>query len=108
MSQPYNQLDKIVVNATILCFIFWVLAKIPIEWDFIPFGIVYEAGGWILTAFITIGCSLYFLVKWIRSKFTLSKMYVYCFMLSILTLVIMRFVYSITFEGITLMPNYSN
>lgn len=41
----YNRLtdwDKIVANATILCFIFWVLVKIPIMWDFVLFGVVYE------------------------------------------------------------------
>ena len=40
--KAYNRLndwDKIVAIATILCFIFWVLAKIPAMYDFIPFDI---------------------------------------------------------------------
>lgn len=109
--KTYNRLndwDKIVAVATILCFIFWVLAKIPIVWDFIPFGIVYEAGGWILSALITLISTVYFFVKWIINRFTLNKIYLYGFLLSILTLLIMRLVFSITLDGITPMPNYNN
>ncbi|SFN21670.1 hypothetical protein SAMN05421741_102154 [Paenimyroides ummariense] len=106
--KAYNRLndwDKIVAIATILCFIFWVLAKIPIVWDFIPFGILYEAGGWILSALITIVCSLYFLVKWILNRFSLRMIYLYGFLLGVFTLLIMRLVYSIDLNGIIWMTN---
>lgn len=105
----YNQLsdwDKIAANAAILCFIFWVLAKIPAMHDFIPFGIVYESVGWSISPIITILCTLYFFVKWVMKRFTLKKIYLYGFVLGFLTLVIMRFVFSITLDGITRMPNY--
>jgi len=99
----YNRLndwDRIVATATILCFIFWVLAKIPTMYDFIPFDIVYEAG-WILSIVITVICTIYFFIKWIN-VLTLKKIYLYGFLLGVATLLIMRLVYSITLDGIIL------
>lgn len=61
----YNRLtdwDKIVAIATILCFIFWVLAKIPIMWDFVLFGVVYEMGVFPMIL-LAVLCTLYFLVR---------------------------------------------
>ena len=84
-NQP-NSWDKIVAIAAILCFIFWVLEKIPIVSNFILFGIVYEAGGWVRSAVITIWCSLYFLVKWVMNRFAPNKIYLYGFLLSIHTI----------------------
>lgn len=107
----YNRLndwDKIVAIATILCFIFWVLAKIPAMYDFIPFDIVYESVGWSISPIITVICSLYFLVKWILNRFSLRKIYLYGFLLGVLTLLIMRFIFSITLDGITWMPDCKN
>lgn len=60
----YNRLtdwDKIVAIATILCFIFWVLAKIPIMRDFVLFGVVYEMGVFPMIL-LAVLCTLYFLV----------------------------------------------
>lgn len=103
----YNRLndwDKIVATATILCFIFWVLAKIPILWDFVLFGVIYEMGV-LISVVVTLLCTLYFFIKWIN-VLTLKKIYLYGFLLGVLTLLIMRLVYSITLDGITPMPNY--
>jgi|GEM_PF-1975284 len=105
----YNRLndwDKIVAVATILCFIFWVLAKIPILWDFVLFGVIYELGV-LISVVVTVLCTLYFFIKWIN-VLTLKKIYLYGFLLGVLTLLIMRLVYSITLDGITWMPNYKN
>lgn len=94
--------DKIIGTTTILCFIFWILAKIPEMYDFIPFGIVYESVGWLISPIITVLCSLYFLIKWVMNKFTLNKIYLYGFLLGLITLYIMRFIFSITTNGIVL------
>lgn len=105
----YNRLndwDKIVAIATILCFIFWVLAKIPILWDFVLFGVIYKMGV-LISVVVTVLCTLYFFIKWIN-VLTLKKIYLYGFLLGVLTLLIMRLVYSITLDGITWMPNYKN
>lgn len=99
--------DKIVCVASVLCYVFWVLAKIPVMYDFIPFDIVYESVGWSISPIITILCLLYFFVKWIMNKFSLNKIYLYGFLLVVLTLLIMRFVFSITVKGITWMPDYN-
>ncbi len=99
--------DKIVCVASVLCYVFWVLAKIPVMYDFIPFDIVYESVGWSISPIITILCLLYFFVKWIMNKFSLNKIYLYGFLLGVLTLLIMRFVFSITVNGITWMPDYN-
>ena len=101
--KAYNRLtdlDKIVAIATIFCFIFWVLAKIPLLWDFVLFGVFYEMGA-LLSIVITTLCTFYFLIKWIN-VFTLKKIYLYGFLLGVLTLLIMRLVYSISLDGITL------
>lgn len=100
--KAYNRLsdwDKIVAIATILCFIFWVLAKIPILWDFVLFGVIYELGV-LISVVVTVLCTLYFFIKWIN-VLTLKKIYLYGFLLGVLTLLIMRLVYSITLDGIT-------
>lgn len=60
----YNRLtdwDKIVAIATILCFIFWVLAKIPIMRDFVLFGVVYEMEVFPMIL-LAVLCTFYFLV----------------------------------------------
>ena len=82
--------DKIVCVASVLCYVFWVLAKIPVMYDFIPFDIVYESVGWSISPIITILCLLYFFIKWIMNKFSLNKIYLYGFLLGVLTLLIMR------------------
>lgn len=98
--------DKIASLVTLLCFIFWILAKIPFLWDFALFGIFYEIGA-LLTIVCSVLATIYFLVKWIMNGFTLNKIYLYCFLVGILTLLIMRLVYSITLHGITWMPDYN-
>jgi len=80
------------------------LAKIPILWDFVLFGVIYEMGV-LISVVVTVLCTLYFFIKWIN-VLTLKKIYLYGFLLGVLTLLIMRLVYSITLDGITPMPNY--
>ncbi|MBS7320374.1 MAG: hypothetical protein KIG55_02115 [Myroides sp.] len=101
-----TQWDKITSALIILCFIFWVLAKIPKMHDFIPFGILYESGGWLISLLITILLSVYFLIRWIVHKFTFNKIYLYGFLLALATLCIFRFIFSISMEGIKLMPDH--
>ncbi len=101
-----NDWDKIVAIATILCFVFWVLAKIPIVWDFVLFGVIYEMGV-LISIVVTVLCTLYFFIKWI-TVLTLKMIYLYGFLLGVLTLLIMRLVYSITLDGITLIQDYKN
>lgn len=108
--KKYNyltDLDRIIFVVTILCFVFWILAKIPEMYDFIPFDIVYESVGWSISPLITILCTGYFLIKWVKNKFSVSKIYIYGFLLGVITLLIMRFIFSITLDGITLMPRYN-
>ena len=70
-----TQWDKIASALIILCFIFWILAKIPKIHDFIPFGILYESGGWLISLLITILLSVYSLIRWIVHKFTCMVFY---------------------------------
>lgn len=105
----YNRLtdwDKIVAIAAILCFIFWVLAKIPTMLDFVLFGAIYEMG-FLISIVVTVLCTLYFFIKWIN-VLMLKKIYLYGFLLGVLTLLIMRLVYSIDLNGITWMSDYTN
>ena len=83
-----------------------MLAKIPILWDFVLFGVIYEMGV-LISVVVTVLCTLYFFIKWIN-VLTLKKIYLYGFLLGVLTLLIMRLVYSITLDGIIWMPNYKN
>lgn len=87
-----NKTDKAFGILLILCSVFWVLAKIPVSFKFIPFSIVYYSG-WLIITILTIVCTMYFLYKCIRNKFNLSKIHFYGFLLGLLTLIIMRFIY---------------
>lgn len=86
-----NDIDKVFTVALVGCFIFWILAKIPVAFEFIPFGIIYQAG-WLIVAIFAVTCTLYFLYQWIKNKFSFSEIYFYGFLLGIITLLIMRFV----------------
>jgi len=87
-----NKTDKTFGILVVFCFIFWVLAKIPVAFEFIPFGILYQAT-WLVVALLALTCTLYFLYKWIKNRFTFSKIHFYGFLLGLITLIIMRFVY---------------
>ena len=105
----YNRLtdwDKIVAIAAILCFVFWFLSKTDFSGS-VLFGVVYEMGVFPMMA-LGIICTGYFLIKWIINKFTLNKIYLYGFLLGVLTLLIMRLVYSIDLNGVTWMSDYNN
>ncbi len=94
-----SNLDKVSVVAVVFCFLFWILAKMTWFWDFdILYGFFYEMGS-LPTILFTCICPFYFLVKWIMNKFTFKKIYFYGFLLSILTVLIMRFVYSISISS---------
>ncbi len=84
--------DKVFGVILIFCFVFWVSAKIPVFFEFIPFGIVYYAF-WPFVALFAITCTLYFMYKWIKNRFTFSKIHFYGFLLGLITLIIMRFIY---------------
>ena len=94
--------DKVFGILLMLSTLFWIFAKVPASYQFIPFDIIYNAGGWLLFAGSTVICTFYFLYKSIKNRFNLSKSAFYYFLLSVITLLIMRFVYSITINGITL------
>lgn len=94
--------DKTASIATVLCFIYWILVKIPTNF----FAFIYEAT-WLYGILIALVCPIYFLVKWIMNKFTFKKIYFYAFLLGVVTLLIMRFIFSITSNGITWMPDYN-
>ncbi len=98
--------DKIFILVLVLCLIFWIIAKIPIIWDFILFGVIYQLI-WALMMLLTGICTIYFIIKWFLNRFSLRKIYLYGFLLGVITLLIMRFVFSITFDGITWMPDYN-
>src|SRR5690606_41996918 len=68
--------------------------------------ILYESGGWLISLLITILLSVYFLIRWIVHKFTFNKIYLYGFLLALATLCIFRFIFSISMEGIKLMPDH--
>lgn len=90
--EKINRTDKTFGILVVFCFIFWVLAKIRVAFEFIPFDILYEAT-WLIVALLAITCTLYFLYKWIKSKFIFSKIHFYGFLLGLITLIIMRFIY---------------
>ncbi|MEG1267493.1 MAG: hypothetical protein RSC81_12305 [Myroides sp.] len=94
--------DKAFLIILAFSFLFWLLAKIPFLWDFVLFGVFYEMGA-ILALLGSVALTVYFLIKWILTKFNFTSIYFYAFLLGTLTLLIMRLVESITFNGITLM-----
>lgn len=107
--KAYNNLsifDKIITIILILCFLFWFFSKTELA-GFVLFGVVYEMGVFPMIL-LAVLCTVYFLVRWIMTRFTVNKIYLYGFLLGVLTLLIMRLIYSITFDGITWMPNYKN
>lgn len=85
-----NKTDKIIGILLILTAIFWVLSKIPVMYNFIPFDIIYQAG-WLIAALATLGYMLYFLYRWNKEKFTFSTISFYGFLLGVFTLIFMRF-----------------
>ncbi len=90
--EKINQTDKVFIILTIFSFTFWVLAKIPIAYEFLPFNIFYYTS-WLVVCLLAITCTLYFLYKWIKNRFVFSKIHFYGFLLGLITLIIMRFIY---------------
>lgn len=97
-------IDKTFSIMLLFCFVFWFLSKTELM-NFIFVAGLYEMGVFPMIA-LAVLCTFYFLVRWIMNKFTFKKIYFYGFLLSILTVLIMRFVYIITASGITWMPKH--
>jgi len=98
-------IDKAFSIMLVFCFIFWFLSKTEVV-GFVLFGVVYEMGVFPMIL-LAVLCTLYFLVRWMMNRFTLNKIYIYGFLLGVITLLIMRFIFSITLDGIILMPIYN-
>ncbi len=96
-----QQTDKVLSIVITCSFLFWFLAKIPYLWDYTLFGVFYEMGA-LITMVSTLLITFYFLVRWVMNRFSVNKMHLYVFLLGGITLLMMRFVYSISFSGITL------
>src|SRR5690606_15149142 len=97
-------IDKAFSIMLLFCFIFWFLSKTEVA-GFVLFDVVYEMGVFPMIL-LAVLCTLYFLVRWIMTRFTVNKIYLFGCLLVVLTLLIMRFIFSITLDGITLMPRY--
>src|SRR5690554_2140016 len=94
--------DKVSSIMLLFCFIFWFFSKTEVA-GFVLFGVIYQMGVFPMIL-LAVLCTSYFLVRWIMNRFTLNKIYFYGFLLGILTVLIMRFVYSISASsGITFM-----
>jgi hypothetical protein len=85
-----NTLDKIFSTLLLFCLLFWILAKIPVAFDFIPFDIFYHVA-WLIVALFTIICTIYFFYKWFKNGFSFAQIHLYVFLVGIITLLIMRF-----------------
>jgi len=89
--------DKVSSIMLLFCFIFWFFSKTEVA-GFVLFGVIYQIGVFPMIL-LTVLCTSYFLVRWIMNRFTLNKIYFYGFLLGILTVLFMRFVYSISISS---------
>ncbi len=89
--------DKVSSIMLLFCFIFWFFSKTEVA-GFVLFGVIYQMGVFPMIL-LAVLCTSYFLVRWIMNRFTLNKIYFYGFLLGILTVLIMRFVYSISISS---------
>ena len=89
--------DKVSSIMLLFCFIFWFFSKTEVA-GFVLFGVIYQIGVFPMIL-LAVLCTSYFLVRWIMNRFTLNKIYFYGFLLGILTVLFMRFVYSISISS---------
>lgn len=90
-----SDFDRIAFVAVILLFIYWIAVKIPL----FVFGFIYEMT-WIVAILAAFLSPIYFLIRWAIAKFTFKKIYFYALLISLFTLLIMLFVFSISFSGV--------
>jgi len=90
--------DKISLIALVLTLVYWIIVKIEVDF----FYFIYEMT-WLLAIPFTVLLTVYFLIKWVMSKFSFKKIYLYALLLSLLALFIMRFVFVINSSGIQFM-----
>lgn len=90
-------IDKVSSIMLLFCFIFWFFSKTEVA-GFVLFGVIYQIGVFPMILLAVLWTS-YFLVRWIMNRFTLNKIYFYGFLLGILTVLFMRFVYSISISS---------
>jgi len=93
--EKMSDFDRITFVAVILLFVYWIVVKTP----FFVFGFIYEAT-WILGILGAFLSPIYFLIRWVIAKFSFKKVYFYALLISIFTLLILLFVFKISFSGI--------
>ena len=93
--EKMTDFDRITFVAVILLFVYWIVVKIPFVFTY---GI-YQAT-WIFAILAAFISPIYFLIRWAIAKFTFKKIYFYALIISLLTLLIMLFVYKVSFSGV--------
>lgn len=93
--EKMSDFDRITFVAVILLFVYWIVVKTP----FFVFGFIYETT-WILAILGAFLSPIYFLIRWAIAKLSFKKIYFYALLISIFTLLIMLFVFKISFSGI--------
>lgn len=93
-----SRLDKVSLIVLMSILIYWVAVKIEVNF----FYFLYEMT-WLFAIPISVLLTVYFLIKWVMSKFSFKKIYLYALLLSLLALFIMRFVFVINSSGIQFM-----
>jgi len=93
--EKMSDFDRISFVAVSLLFVYWIVVKIPLGFTYGIYQATWIFG--ILAAFLS---PIYFLIRWIIAKFSFKKIYFYALLISLFTLLIMLFVFSISFSGI--------
>ena len=93
--EKMSDFDRITFVAVILLFVYWIVVKIPLVFTYGIYQATWIFG--ILAAFIS---PIYFLIRWAIAKFSFKKIYFYALLISLFTLLIMLFVFSISFSGV--------
>lgn len=93
--EKMSDFDRITFVAVSLLFVYWIVVKIPLGFTYGIYQATWIFG--ILAAFLS---PIYFLIRWIIAKFSFKKIYFYALLISLFTLLIMLFVFSISFSGI--------
>ncbi len=90
MKNP-NNLQKVSNITLLICFVFWTLAKIPNIAELTFFGAMYQLLVYPMIA-ITALNAVVALILWLKSGIKLFSIEYFSFLLSVATLIIMRFV----------------
>jgi hypothetical protein len=89
MRLQINSFDDFVLVFQIGTFMFWFLSKTTVA-CFTLFGVFYELGVFFALALAFV-CPVYFLIKWVISKFSFKKYYFYWLLFGLATILIMRY-----------------